>query len=97
MACIFTRIGVITRGEARIWGAHAPRVLAMTPSSSRTFSSKGAAAFRCRAKVGFGEAPKPAREGACAPRTLLVLLFFQVIQCTRSSPRKVWPYVTRIS
>ena len=39
-----------------------PRVPAMTPSSSRTFSLKAPH------KDCFGEAPKPAREGACAPQ-----------------------------
>ena len=40
-------------------GAHAPRVLATAPSPSRTFAAR---------RKSFGEAPKPARGGACAPQ-----------------------------
>jgi hypothetical protein len=46
------------RGSGEFWGAHAPRVLAKAPSPSRTFPDKDC----------FGGAPKPAREGACAPQ-----------------------------
>src|SRR5437667_9800793 len=42
------------------WGAHAPRMLAMAPSPARTLMV---------AKDCFGEAPKPTREGACAPQS----------------------------
>ena len=49
--------------KARFWGAHAPRVLAMTPRH-RELGSEAMP----RGKVRFGEAPKPAREGACAPQ-----------------------------
>jgi hypothetical protein len=53
---------------ARIWGAHAARVQAMTSPSSRTFSSSlGPIAFFCR-KIVSARPPKPAREAACAPQ-----------------------------
>jgi len=41
------------------WGAHAPRVLAIAPSRSRTFTISEKISAR---------APKSAREGACAPQ-----------------------------
>ena len=46
------------------WGAHAPRVLVIAPSRSRTFSVP----YAEDRQACFDEAPKPTREGACAPR-----------------------------
>jgi hypothetical protein len=51
--------------DSSIRGAHAPRVLGMVPSPSQTFAGIK--------KKRFGEAPKWAREGACAPQTVAAL------------------------
>jgi prepilin-type N-terminal cleavage/methylation domain-containing protein len=54
---------VIVKGvAAEIWGAHAPRVRARR-LAERTFSVMG----RHPVEDGFGEAPKPAREGRALP------------------------------
>lgn len=53
--------------NAGVWGAHTTRVLAMTFSSSRTFSSPGRVFNRSSEKIVSARPPKPARE----PRALL--------------------------
>jgi len=44
--------------ERKLWGAHAPRVLAVAPPPLRTFFGES----------NFGEAPKSAREARALPR-----------------------------
>jgi hypothetical protein len=53
---------------ARIWGAHAPRVRAMTPPSSRTFSSSFGAHRTSLQEDRFGEGAETSPRGAYAPR-----------------------------
>jgi len=74
-----------------LWGAQAPRLLAMTPSSSRTFfrqcaQTKFVSASRRRnaAAKRRGRAFKPAREARALPKPVLTL---QVIQVTSPRPR----------
>jgi len=69
-------------------------VLAMTPSSSHTFFFPRECGPPVPCQVGFGEAPKPAREGACAPQTTADLLSIQVIQ--RTSPECLMEILTGI-
>jgi len=60
--------------DARVWGAHAPRVLAMTPSSSRTYFF-----IQLHAKVRCGEAPQPAREARAFPKLLVRVIDLLII------------------
>jgi hypothetical protein len=53
---------------AHIWGAHAPRVLAMTPSSSRTFSPGRRKLSVVWQEDCFGEGAETSTRGAWAPR-----------------------------
>ncbi len=51
-----------------LWGAHAPRELALAPPPARTFSSaRGSRGQPRAAQVRFGEAPKPACEARALP------------------------------
>ena len=55
----------------KVWGAHAPRVLAMAPSPSRTCSARRQLNFqRSLEKKLFGEAPKRAREARALPNPM---------------------------
>jgi hypothetical protein len=56
-----------SRGTA-VWGAHAPRVLAMAPRHRELFLAYFQPAYPNGTKIVSARAPKPAREGACAPQ-----------------------------
>ena len=55
-------IGLLILAAELVRGAHAPRVLAMAPSPSRTFESPN--------KNCFGEGAETSRRGACAPQNI---------------------------
>src|SRR6266568_7106568 len=57
-----------------------PRVLAMTPSSSRTFLHRKRS--RRAVKSLFRRGAETSTRGACAPQTRLARLSIQVLQCT---------------
>ena len=50
------------------WGAHAPRVLAIAPSRSRTFPPAKAPSYVSLRPRDFGEGAEMSTRGACAPQ-----------------------------
>jgi hypothetical protein len=64
----------------KVWGAHAPRVLAMTPSSSRTFSLSRAGRSYQLTKFVAARAPQPARAARALPRKCGRPLSIQILR-----------------
>jgi hypothetical protein len=80
-------VSVAIKG-ARISGERTPRVLAMTPSSSRNFPPWQRAPAKL-SKVRFDGAPKAAREGACAPQNALALISIRLARRTNVKRQKI--------